>query len=162
MSSASSQGHPQGDGGHPNSNITERREHRISHPTKSSYAQYAQYEGKFSPKKYSTMESISQMGPSPLQEAFGGSGTVPKVNGGWHDSSKRKDGKRGASNHLNIGMGGDRWHVEYDGSHSVHNKEEQKIDRYAGEDEYAKSQTHIERQSGEAGGGGTFWTRKGT
>lgn len=154
----SSTGHSQSDGGRPNSNITERKEDRIAHPSKAHYAQYAEYQGRFTPKNHSTMESISQMGPSPLHEAFGGSGSAPKVNGGWHDSSARNDGRAGAPDHLNIGHGGEQWHVERDGSHSVYNKEEGKMDRYPGEDEHAKSQTHVERQSE---GGGTFWTRRG-
>ena len=46
-------------------------------------------------------------------------GETPKVNGGFHDSSKRKDGKSGTEDHLNVEYEGRQWHVERDGSHSV-------------------------------------------
>jgi hypothetical protein len=154
-----SPGHPQGDGGRPNSNITDPTQNRITHPTNANHHQYAQYDGKYTPKNHDTMEALSHIGPSDLQLGLGGldAANAPRVDGGWHDSSKRKDGKAGTQDHLNVKHGGKQWHVERDGSHSVYNQETKEMERFPGEVEIAKRETHIERKSE---GGGTFWTKK--
>ncbi|CAD6568751.1 MAG: hypothetical protein ASARMPREDX12_001822 [Alectoria sarmentosa] len=64
-------------------------------------------------------EALIRTGSCELQQGIGGVGETPKVNGGFHDSSKRKDGKSGTEDHLNVEYEGRQWHVERDGSHSV-------------------------------------------
>jgi hypothetical protein len=147
-----------GDSDPPKSNITDPKENRIQHPSKSNFHQYAQYDGKFRPRNHDTMESLSKMGPSDLQMGMGGlkNENAPKVDGGWHDSSKRPDGKKGEPDHLNVKYGEGEWHVERDGSHSVY--KDGKLQQYPGEDQYAYEQTHIKRENA---AGGTFYTRKG-
>lgn len=93
------------------------------------------------------MEALSRTGSCELQQGIGGEGEAPKVNGGFHDSSKRKDGKSGTEDHLN---------VEYEGRHSVVGDEG--LESYPGEEQYAREETHVKRESE---GGGIFCTRKG-
>lgn len=129
---------------------------RKQNPNNPNHSQYAQYEGKFRPKNHDTLEALSKTGPSELQLGIGGAGEAPKVNGGWHDSSKRKDGKSGTADHLNVGYEGRQWHVGRDGGHSVVG--DGGLKSYPGEEQYAKEETHVKRESE---GGGEFYTRKG-
>jgi hypothetical protein len=149
-----------GDGGRPKSNITDPKKNRIQHPFHSNFHQYAKYDGKFRPRNHDTMESLSKMGPSELQMGIGGLDTnneyALRVDGGWHDSTKRTDGKIGEPDHLNVKYGGKEWHVERDGSHSVY--EDGKLQQYPGEDLYAYEQTHIKRKNA---AGEIFYTRNG-
>lgn len=57
---------------------------------------------------------------------------APRVEGGWHDSSKRPNGGKGDPGHLNVKHGGEQWHVERDGSHCVY--EGGKLQQYPGEE----------------------------
>ena len=141
-------------------NITDPRENRLQNPSNPSHSQYAQYEGKFRPRNHDTLEALGKTGPSELQVGVGGAGEAPKVNGGWHDSSKRQDDKSGTEDHLNVEYEGRQWHVERDGGHSVVGAGG--VERYLGEEQYAgqngREETHVKRNSE---GGGVFYTRKG-